>query len=156
MARIARLTQRDMTDHGTSAIGRVDFVTDNRYRTAALAHGVATIVRDLKACMVVTWSEQGGGAGYLSHHRLGIPILAASTRPTVLRRMALMHGVIPVQLDRPESSDAFVRDIDLLIQERGWANQGDAVVIVKGDPIGTPGVTNELRIHYVGDMCRLS
>lgn len=156
MARIARLTQQDMTDHATSAIGRIDFRTDNRYRTAALAHGVATVVRDLNARMVVTWSEQGGGAGYLSQHRLGIPILAASTRPHVLRHMALLHGVIPVELGRPASSEAFVHDIDQLIQKRGWAMQGDAVVIVKGDPIGTPGVTNELRIHYVGDVCKLA
>ncbi len=49
-----------------------------------------------------------------------------------------------------------MQSIDELLVERGWAEPGDALVVVKGEPLGIPGVTNEIRIHYVGDVVRVT
>jgi pyruvate kinase len=125
---------------------------ETRYRTAALAHAVSVAVRDLDAKLVVTWSELGGGARYLSQNHLGVPILAFGSNRESLRKMALLYGVTAIWMDRPEGSTAFVHAVDGLIREREWAKKGDPIVIVKGEPIGTPGVTNELLIHYLGDV----
>jgi len=122
-----------------------------RYRTAALAHGVRVVVRDLEARYVVVWSERGGGARYLSQNRLAVPILGASTNPAALRRMCLMFGVEPVPMDRPTDVESFLRDINRLLLGQPWAEPGDPIVVVVGEPLGTAGVTNEMRIHYVGD-----
>ena len=127
----------------------------SRYRTAALAHGVSVVVRDLGAKYVVVWSEHGGGARYLSQNRLAVPILAASASPAALRRMCLMFGVEPVAMTRPSEGEAFLEAIDRLLLARGLAQPGDPVVVVLGEPLGTPAVTNELRIHYIGDVCRI-
>lgn len=124
---------------------------ESRYRTAALAHGVGVIVRDLDARLVVMWSQTGGGASYLSQNRLPRPIVAFSSRPTALRRMSVMYGVKPVLVDLPADTETFVRDVDELLLKNGWAEKDDAIVIVLGEPIGVPGLTNKLRIHYVGD-----
>ena len=126
-----------------------------RYRTAALAHGVSVVVRDLGARYVVVWSERGGGARYLSQNRLAVPILGASTSPAALRRMCLMFGVQPVAMDRPADVDTFLDAIDRLMLGQAWAEPGDPIVVLVGEPLGTAGVTNEMRIHYVGDVCRL-
>jgi len=127
----------------------------SRYRTAALAHGVSVVVRDLNARYVAVWSERGGGARYLSQNRLAAPILAASASPKALRRMCLMFGVEPIPMDRPSEADAFLEAIDRLVLARAWAKAGEPIIVVLGEPIGTAGVTNELRIHYVGDVCQL-
>ncbi|MEE9212262.1 MAG: pyruvate kinase [Phycisphaeraceae bacterium] len=127
----------------------------SRYRTAALAHGVSVVVQDLGAKAVITWSQRGGGARYLSHNRLSIPIIAASSDPASLRRMCLLYGVTPILMAKPDRPEQFIDEVDREVIERGWAEQGDAVVIVKGEPLGIPGVTNELRIHYVGEVCRV-
>ena len=126
-----------------------------RYRTAALAHGVSVVVRDLGARYVVVWSERGGGARYLSQNRLAVPILGASTSPAALRRMCLMFGVQPVAMDRPADVESFLEAIDRLMLSQAWAEPGDPIVVVVGEPLGTAGVTNEMRIHYVGDVCSL-
>jgi pyruvate kinase len=142
---------------GEAWVGRAPKrLQETRYRTAALAHGVSTIVGDLRPLYVVMWSELGGGARYLSQNRLPTPILAVSSNPVALRQMTLMFGVRPVEMPRPEDSEAFVGEIDRLLLDNRWAEQGDAVVIVKGEPLGTPGVTNKIRIHYVGDVCKVS
>jgi pyruvate kinase len=128
----------------------------SRYRTAALAHGVSVIVRDLGAKFVATWSELGGGALLLSQNRLSVPIIAISSNEAALRQMSLMFGVVGRHMPRPASPDEFLHQLDTLMLEHGWGQQGDAVVIAKGEPLGTPGVMNQVQIHYLGDVCRVA
>ena len=129
---------------------------ESRYRTAALAHGVSVIVHDLAAKYVVTWSELGGGALHLSQNRLAIPIIAVSSNEAALRQMSLLFGVTPVYMGRPADNESFLHLIDGLLLGNGWAQQGDPIVIAKGEPLGTPGVMNQVQIHYLGDVCRLT
>jgi pyruvate kinase len=128
---------------------------ESRYRTAALAHGVSVVVRDLGAKYVVMWSELGGGARYLSQNRLPVPILAVSSLTTTLRQMSLMFGVRPIAMQRPTSVHEFLEQIDAMMLDNGWAEKGDPIVIALGEPLGIPGVTNEIRIHYIGDVARI-
>ncbi len=155
MARIARTTQPHIAGPLVGPRSRPSFLHESRYRTAALARGVSAIVDELGAKMVVTWSQLGGSARYLSKSRFQMPIVAASSNAAALRRTTLLFGVHPVELPQPSSVDAFLRQVDELVLERGWAERGDPIVILAGDPIGTPGVTNRIHIHYVGDACRL-
>jgi pyruvate kinase len=128
---------------------------ESRYRTAALAHGVSVVVRDLEAKYVVMWSELGGGARYLSQNRLPVPILAVTSLQATLRQMCLMFGVQPIAMDRPESVHSFLEHIDSMMLSNGWAQRGEPIVIALGEPLGIPGVTNEIRIHYIGDIARV-
>jgi len=128
---------------------------ESRYRTAAVAHGVSVVVRDLGAKYVVMWSELGGGARYLSQNRLPVPILAVTSLPATLRQMCLMFGVRPIAMERPPSVHAFLERIDEMMLTEGWAQRGDPLVVALGEPLGTPGVTNEIRIHYIEDVARV-
>lgn len=127
----------------------------SRYRPAALAKGVRAVVQDLGAKLVVTWSQRGGGAHYLSQVRLQVPILAASSNEAALRQMSLLYSVQCVKLERPSTALDFVSAIEPLIIDRGLLELGDPYVLVTGEPVGTPGVTNRLSIRYLGDVCRL-
>lgn len=131
------------------------FLQSSRYRTAALAHGVNTVVTDLGAKLMGIWSQRGGGARYLSQNRPLIPIIAASSDAAVLRRMTLLYAVTPVFIDPPTNLEDFACTMDQLIRDRHWAQEGDQIVLVAGEPIGTPGVTNTLLIRQLGSVCRI-
>ncbi|MEM8736997.1 MAG: pyruvate kinase [Planctomycetota bacterium] len=155
MARTAQLTEAYDAERRAGTTKPPANLQDSRYRTAALAHGVSTIVNDLRPAYVVMWSELGGGARYLSQNRLRTPIITVSSKESALRQMALLFGVHPVHMTRPTDTADFLDRVDRLLLDNEWANPGDAVVIVKGEPLGIPGVTNKIRIHYLGDVCRL-
>ena len=130
-------------------------LVESRYRTAAMAHGVKTIVQDLGAKAVVTWSQGGGGARYLSQNRVGVTIYAASSNPLAIRRMQLLFGVVPTLTERCATCEEFLELIDARGRERGWFKAGDPIVAVVGEPLGSIGVTNQIRIHYSGDVCNV-
>jgi len=125
---------------------------DSKYRTAALAHGVKVIVNDLDARLIAMWSQLGGGASYLAQNKLPIPILAFSSSSDALRRMSLLYGVVPRHMETPESTADFVKQVDAMILENQWAKVGDPIVMVMGEPIGQAGLTNKIRVHYVGEI----
>jgi len=122
---------------------------ESRHPTAALAHGVWTVAHDVGAACIVVWSETGGGALYLSRHDFGVPIVAVTTDQGAARRMELLRGVLPVRMDPPESLGAFLTAIDKLLLERRLAKRGEPCIVVAGEPLGAPRVTNRLAIHTV-------
>lgn len=151
MRRIARRTNAHLRSLPMSTTTPIN-ARESRYRTAALAHGVKVVIRDLNANLVVMWSQLGGGASYLSQMRMTVPILAFSSSPEALRRMSIMFGVTPVLMETAKDSNDFLRQVDSLLIERSWAREDDALVMVAGQPFGRPGVTNTLRIHHVGEL----
>lgn len=119
-------------------------------RSAALSYGVRQIVRDYAAKFVVLWSQRGGGARYISLTRVNVPILACSSEEAALRRMSFLFGVHPIFMAQPASVEAFGTSIDQLILDRKWAQPGDPYVLIAGEPIGTPGVTNIVALRHIG------
>lgn len=120
-------------------------------RTAALAHGAWTVAQDKRAKFIVVWSQQGGGARYLSKNNFRIPIIAVSTDRRALRQMQLLGGVFPVRMERPADLGAFTRAADAWLLSSGWADPGDPFILLAGNPIGQVRATNSLAIHRVGD-----
>ncbi len=154
MARTA-LSMQEHVGEDTYAAHPPKRLQESRYRTAALAHGVASVVRDLDAKLIVVWSQRGGAARYLSQNRPRIPIVTCTSDRRALRRMCVLFGVQPVLLDQPADTQAFLYKIDERLLASGACEPGDPIVVVSGTPLGVPGVTNTLRIHYVGDVCKL-
>lgn len=124
----------------------------SRYRPAALARGVKAIAQDLDARLIVMWSQTGGGASYLSQNKLALPIVAYSSSSEALRRLSVLYGVAPRFMKRPASTAEFIKEVDAILIENQWAAEGDAIVVVLGEPIGMAGLTNKIRVHYVGDI----
>ena len=148
MSRIARLTntyiREQKISHPTSK-----YMQESKYRTAALAHGVKSIVKDIDARLIVVWTRFGGGALYLSQLDIPIPILAFSNLPPTLNRLALLYGIHPELMDQPETPGDFINAATNLILASHRAEKGDPVVFVYGEPIQASGVTNSIYIHYL-------
>jgi len=124
---------------------------EERYRTAALAHGVWTIAQDYGARVVVVWSQTGGGARLLSQNEFCIPIVAISSDERAVRQMQLLRGVFPVRFDLPEDLSAFTARVDEYLLEHDIAERGDPCILVAGSPLGVSRNTNSLAIHEVGN-----
>ncbi len=151
MRRIARRTNEFRKTEGLN-FDPPQSPRHSRYRTAALAAGVKAIVQEIDAKLVIMWSQTGGGASYLSQNKLAVPIIAYSSSAETLRRLSVLYGVAPRFMAKPENTAEFVNEIDAMLIENRWAAEGDAVVLVLGEPIGQPGLTNKIRVHYVGDV----
>lgn len=147
LRRVAMLTHQDRHRRPWPAKPR-----QSKYRTSALARGVGAVVEELQAPLVAIWSSFGGGASYLSQLRLPLPVLAFSASRQALRRMSIMYGITPRFMENPSLTLPFIAAVDALILEQEWASKGDPIVLVLGQPFGRPGLTNDLRIHYVGDV----
>ncbi|HEY2585222.1 MAG TPA: pyruvate kinase [Tepidisphaeraceae bacterium] len=122
--------------------------------SSAVAKGVWQIVQDLKAALVVVWSQTGATARIFSKIRFPEPIIALSSDHRALRQMALHYGVIPQEMAPPEDMATLVRQVDDLVQSRHFAEPGSRIVIVAGSSLGTPGTMNGIVIHTVGEPWR--
>lgn len=150
MRRIARQAEAYLASLPATA-APPEKLRGQRHRTAALAHGVWTVRNDLDACLIAVWSQRGGGARYLSQNEFRVPIVAVSSDSETVRRMQLLRSVLPVRMDVPRDLGDFTEKVDRLVREKGWAKEGETVILVAGGRIGTPRVTNSLAIHRVGD-----
>ncbi|MFO0872888.1 MAG: pyruvate kinase [Phycisphaerales bacterium] len=119
------------------------------YRTAALAHGVWYMACDNRATCVVVWSQQGGGARYLSQNDFAIPIVAFSSDERAVRRMTLLRGVFPARLDPPATVAAWRAAAAEHLRRGGFAKPGDRAVLVFGEPLGVAGVTDSVALVEV-------
>ncbi len=121
------------------------------YQTEALAHGVATIVSDLDAKLVVMWARADGSARFMSQNHLTRPVIVFSDNTQALRALSLYYGLIPTYMAEPEGTSDFIEAVDGALRETGWAEAGDPIVVVVGEPIGQADSTNSIRIHTVRD-----
>ena len=121
------------------------------HMSAAVAKGVWQIVQDLKAALVVLWSQNGASARIFSKTHFPVPVVALSSDHRALRRMALQYGVIPQEMAPPESMTLLVEQVDELVRARQWVSPGERIVLVAGSHLGTPGTLNGIVIHTVGE-----
>ena len=58
-------------------------------------------------------------------------------------RIAFLH---------PNTTDEMVRQVDSALVQLGICHPGDLVIVVAGTPPTTPGATNTIRVHHIGDV----
>ncbi|MBN1795651.1 MAG: pyruvate kinase [Sedimentisphaerales bacterium] len=145
--KVAKVTE-EYLDRSDTVYQRIDTADDLRL-TAAVVHSVAQITEDIDAKLVVVWSESGSTARLLSKARIDCPILALSSNERICRRMCLHYGVIPRCRPIPADNEQFTKLVNSLILERHWAEPGDTILLVAGQPIGTAGATNAVIVHKI-------
>ena len=79
------------------------------------------------------------------------PVLAFTTESATRSQLALTWGAEPFLVPPVAHTDDMVRQVDAALRDIGRCTEGDLVVIVAGSPPGTPGRTNALRVHRIGD-----
>ena len=146
--RIARVTEAYL-DKQYTVVHPKSTTTEELAITAAMARSLGQLVEDIDAKFVAVWSQSGSSARLLSKARIDVPILALSSDERSCRQMCLHYGVIPCCRPIPEDIRQFTSLVDKLIIENNWAQAGDKIVLVAGQPLGTAGTTNSINIHNI-------
>ncbi|ODS31506.1 MAG: pyruvate kinase [Candidatus Scalindua rubra] len=149
IGRIARVTEAYL--HQNEDARPKTITRDELVLTAAMTRSVDQIVDDISAKFVAVWSQTGSTVRLLSKERISVPILALSSDQRTCNQMSLHYGVIPRCQPIPEDINQFTHIVDHLIISRNWAQIGDKVVLLAGQPIGIAGTTNAVIVHTISD-----
>jgi pyruvate kinase len=101
------------------------------------------------AVAIVTPTESGSTARWVSRLRPRQPILALSRHLSTIKRLNLCWGVHPVLVPDWKGTDDMLERSKRLPKELGMAGPGDRIVIIAGVPISIPGTTNLIKVETV-------
>lgn len=113
----------------------------------AISHATCQVALDVKAKAIITFTFSGSTARMVSRYRPPVPIIAASTRDSTVRKLALSWGVCPFKSDELENTDDMIEKSKKIAQKTGLANSGDRIIITAGIPFKIPGTTNLLKVE---------
>lgn len=101
---------------------------------------------------IVTLTESGSTALWMSRISSGIPIYAFSSHKKTLGKVTIYRGVFPVAFTHESMDHANVnKEILAKLKARGGAKDGETFIITKGDLTGTKGGTNAIKIVTLGE-----
>src|SRR5690606_36151081 len=120
----------------------------------AIAYATCVTAANLDAKAILCSTQSGSTARMVSKYRPRAPILAATPSEEVVRQLKLVWGVKPFLVPRAEQIDEMI-DVSLeTAKGTGLVADGDRVAIAAGVRTGTPGSTNLLQVHVVGESNR--
>jgi pyruvate kinase len=111
--------------------------------------GALFTAHHLGAKAIVALTESGSTALWMSRHRVHIPIYALTTKLTSQRKMALYRNVRPLLMDTSADRDTALAEAEAHLKSRNIVGTGDVYAITCGEPMGSPGGTNMLKICKV-------
>jgi len=121
----------------------------------AIARAAAEVGAVVGARALVAFTMTGETARRLARYRSPIPLLAFTTEPATRSQLALTWGVETFIVPTVRHTDDMVHQVDSALVNLGRCAIGDKIVIVAGSPPGSPGKTNALRVHRIGDAINL-
>lgn len=137
-----RLVRR--SGHRIDAVfGRVD---------EAIAMATMYTANHLGVKAIAALTESGSTVKWMSRISSGIPIYAMTRQVPTRRKVTLFRGVYPVRFD---VSSTNIHEVNMEVIEEllrhGTVQEGDLVLITKGDRSGVEGQTNIMKIMRVGE-----
>jgi pyruvate kinase len=121
----------------------------------AIARATVEVGAIVGAKALVAFTMTGETARRLARYRSPIPLLAFTTDPAVRSQLALTWGVETFIAPEVRHTDDMVHAVDSALVNANRCAIGDKIVIVAGSPPGSPGKTNALRVHRIGDAINL-
>jgi pyruvate kinase len=118
---------------------------------SAIARAAGEVGAAVGARALVAFTMTGETARRLARCRSPIPLLAFTTEAATRSQLALTWGAETFLVPAVEHTDDMVRQVEAALRDIGRCAPGDLVVLVAGSPPGTPGRTNALRVHRIGD-----
>src|SRR6266516_2837759 len=139
----------DCVESASTAVPELRKLPDTK--PSALVKAAKEIGEVLGAAALVAFTQTGDTVRRLARHHSALPLLAFTPEPSVRARLALTWGVETFLVPTVRHTDEMVRQVDQSMLEHDRGKAGDLVVIVAGSPPHTPGSTNLIRVHRLGD-----
>ncbi|SOC39183.1 pyruvate kinase [Salinicoccus kekensis] len=118
----------------------------------AIGVSVAHTALNLNSKAIVAATESGHTARMISKYRPHADIIAVTPYGYVARQLELVWGVHPIVEDATKDTDTLLNTSVAVTLEKGYANNGDLLIITAGVPTGHAGTTNLMKLHVVGDV----
>src|SRR6266436_5882598 len=119
-----------------------------------VAETVAELVchasRELHMRVIAVFTHSGFTARLVSRYRPLVPIVAFSPVAETRRRMALIWGVLPRNIQDVQKVDGLAKVTEKRLLEERLVRKGDVIGIVAGTPMGIRGTTNFMKFHIIG------
>lgn len=116
----------------------------------ATARAACLMAHQVQARAIIAFTTGGTTALRVSKYRPHQPILAVTPSESVMRRLSLPWGVLPIHktehMTDLEELFGLAREVAL---ETGVAQRNDLIVITAGLPLAVPGSTNLVKVHGV-------
>ncbi|HFD91727.1 MAG TPA: pyruvate kinase [Gammaproteobacteria bacterium] len=119
----------------------------------AIAMATMYTANHLGVKAIAALTESGNTVQWMSRISSGIPIYAMTRHEATRRKVTLYRGVYPMAFENDESANHIEinRAVLSALLEQGTVENGDLVIITKGDLMGVHGATNTMKIVRVGD-----
>lgn len=113
----------------------------------AISHATCQVALDLKVKAIVTFTFSGSTARMVSRYRPPVPIIAASTQDSTVKKLTLSWGVYPFKTEELADTDDLITRSRKIALETGLVRPGEKIVITAGIPFRVPGSTNLLKVE---------
>lgn len=111
-----------------------------------IAMGALFTAHHLEAKALVALTESGSTALWMSRHRIHIPIYALTRKLSTQRKMAIYRNVTALLMDTSTDRDTALQQAANHLKLMRVVKKGDTYCITCGEPMGSPGGTNMLKI----------
>ncbi len=149
-------TVREMVDICAQAEAAADMDSDTDFVgqtfqriDQSIALGALFTATHLGAKALVAMTDSGSTALWMSRHRTQIPIYALTPKVATQRKMALYRNVRPLLMDTSADRDTALAQAEVHLKARDIVQSGDIYAITCGEPMGSPGGTNMMKISRV-------
>jgi pyruvate kinase len=108
--------------------------------------------KHFKVKAIAALTQSGNAAQWLSRADAEVPIYALSPDKYARRKLTLHRGVYPFPIEQAnKNKDEILREMEQVLLQQKMVSLGDVVLLTFGEPIGSPGGTNTLKIVKIGE-----
>ena len=105
----------------------------------------------LEAKALVAFTQSGDTIKRLARLHTELPLLAFTSEASTRSQLALTWGTETFLVPSVNTTDEMVDLVDTELRKMAKFNDGDLVIVVAGSPPNTPGSTNLIRVHRIGE-----
>ena len=115
----------------------------------ATARAACQMAHQVQAKAIVAFTTGGATALRVSKYRPVQPILAITPYESVMTRLSVAWGVLPITKPVPPNLEGIFELASEAALETGLVKKGDLLVLTAGLPLSVPGSTNLVKIHSI-------
>ena len=118
----------------------------------AVAAAVIYTSEHLNIKAIAALTQSGNAAQWLSRAGSEVPIYALSPDKLARRKLTLHRGVYPYPIQQEgKNKDEILYEMEQVLLQQNVVQKGDLVILTFGEPIGSPGGTNTMKIVMIGE-----
>ncbi len=119
----------------------------------AIAAAAIYTAKHFKVKAIAALTQSGNAAQWLSRADTEVPIYALSPDKYARRKLTLHRGVYPYPISQEnKNKEEVLQEMEQVLLQQKVVNHGDLVLLTFGEPIGSPGGTNTLKIVKIGTI----